>query len=95
MAEWFLKQVNEEFIMEFVLYANYDVSHVVTSFLCQAIKMAVDLEFMAQCVALLYTKNAVPFVKIFAHAYNAHADYAKYLTTINLSEVVLNLIKGK
>ncbi len=85
LADWYLKQVNEAFIMEFVLYSEYEVRYVVTSLLCQAMKIAVDVEFLSQCVALLYSKNVIPFVKIFAHAYNAHTDYAKYLTTINLS----------
>lgn len=81
--------------MEFVLNGDYEVKFIVTSLICQALKIAVDLEFLQQCVALLPTKSVIPFAKIFTHAYNSHSEYSKFLTTINLSEVILNLIKGK
>lgn len=44
---------------------------------------------------MLYVKTIVPFVKIFSFAYFCQAEYAKYLSGINFSEVVVNLIKGK
>jgi hypothetical protein len=44
---------------------------------------------------MLYVKNIIPFVKIFSVAYFSQNEYAKYLSGINFSEVVVNLIKGK
>jgi len=81
--------------MEFVIFGEYEAKYIVTSLICQAMKLAVDIEFMQQCVALLSTKMMMPFVKIFSAASVSHPEYAKYLTGINLGEVVLNLIKGK
>jgi hypothetical protein len=71
--------------MEFVIYGDYEVRLLVTGLICQAIKMHVDTDFITQCVGLLYVRNFIPFVKIFSCASVAHQDYAKYLTSINLS----------
>jgi hypothetical protein len=37
----------------------------------------------------------MPLVKIFGIAPTLHQEYAKYLSSINFGEIVLNLIKGK
>ena len=37
----------------------------------------------------------MPFVKIFSNAPVLHIEYAKYLNSINLGEVVLNLMRSK
>lgn len=42
-AEWYLKQINESFMMEYVLQTEYDVRFVVCSLICHAMKYAVDL----------------------------------------------------
>lgn len=67
-AEWYLRQVNEAFMMEFVLQADYDVRFVVCSLICHAMRSVVDLEFMTQCVGMLNLKSILPFVKIFSTA---------------------------
>ena len=59
--------------MEFVIYGEYEVRFIVTSLICEAMKHRVDLEFIQQCVAMLYVKSIVPFVKIFNFAYFSHA----------------------
>lgn len=46
-------------------------------------RVAVDLEFMQQCVAMLYVKNVLPFAKLFAQACLAHPEYTKFLGSIN------------
>lgn len=56
-------------MLEFLLHAEYDVRSIVTSLVCQAMKLVVDLEFIQQCVGMLNVKIILPFVKIFPYAY--------------------------
>lgn len=56
-------------MLEFVLNADYDARFIVTSLICHAMKLVVDLEFIQQCVAMLNIKIILPFVKIFSQAY--------------------------
>jgi hypothetical protein len=95
VATWYLAQITESFLMEFVIFGEYEVKYIVASLIIQAMKVHVDLEFLQQCVALLSSKMMMPLVKIFGIAPTLHQDYAKYLSSINFGEVVLNLIKGK
>ena len=56
-------------MLEFLLHAENDVRSIVTSLVCHAMKLVVDLEFIQQCVGMLNVKIILPFVKIFPHAY--------------------------
>jgi len=82
-------------MLEFVLYAELEVRFIVTSLICHAMKLAVDMDFIQQCVGMLNTKSILPFVKIFSFSCQLQPEYGKYLTQINFTEVVMNLMKGK
>lgn len=58
-------------------------------------RLVVNIGFIMQCVGLLNTKNIIPFAKIFSQLYYTPNEYAKYLVSINFTEIVLNLVKGK
>jgi len=43
VAEWYLKQITESFMMEFVIFGEYEIKYIVTSLICQSMKLCLDL----------------------------------------------------
>jgi hypothetical protein len=43
IAAWYLAQITESFLMEFVLFGEYEAKYIVASLIIQAMKVNVDL----------------------------------------------------
>lgn len=97
-SQWYLSQINETFLNEFIFYAESQIKLLVSSLIIEAFKSNQDFQTGAsaldQICAFIGKKNLVPAYKIITSAMKAGKGYEKYLRDICLGEIVIQFLKN-
>ena len=91
-ADWYLSQVGESFLMEFVMNACYEVRFFVSALIIECLEKANNPEFLKRCIKCVQKNNVVPLNKIFQAA-STFPHYLKILNDYSLGEKMYRLIR--
>lgn len=82
-AEWYLSQVNENFLYEFLFNTDPDIRLIIVGLIIQALKSNPNLEIgkvvLEQLAFFIGKKNMYPAAKIFSSAVKLNKFYEKHM----------------
>ena len=99
LAEWYLAQINQIFLMEFLFYTDPEIRMIITGLICQALKhcgiFEVGKNVLEQVAFFIGKMNMYPAAKIFSTAAKVHKNYEKFMKEIGLPDIVVAVAKKK
>lgn len=96
LAEWYLTQIGEPFLREFLFDAVKEVKYAVLSVIAVALKNSkVCPELVKRCMNCLNRRGMTPFAKIFYLMSTTSKEYVKLLKEHDYPNKVLRIMDGQ